>query len=192
MIGNPKLAEMGFVEESCGRNAIAAGFQGQRQWTDHLPNGDFLEAMLNSQFDWNGIREAKIVATENDTLNGVAMLFEHLVSDRPSGFADVRTYWSPEAVERVTGKRPTGLAADGFIHLINSGAVCLDASGYATDADGNPTIKKWWDMTGDDVKALLEETEWCPADIFYFRGGGFSSHFKHGTKGGIPMTMARA
>ncbi|WP_249289927.1 L-fucose isomerase [Bianquea renquensis] len=191
MIGNPKLAEMGFVEESCGRNAIAAGFQGQRQWTDHLPNGDFLEAMLNSQFDWNGIREAKIVATENDTLNGVAMLFEHLVSDRPSGFADVRTYWSPEAVERVTGKRPTGLAADGFIHLINSGAVCLDASGYATDADGNPTIKKWWDMTGDDVKALLEETEWCPADIFYFRGGGFSSHFKHGTKGGIPMTMAR-
>lgn len=191
MIGNPKLAEMGFVEESCGRNAIAAGFQGQRQWTDHLPNGDFLEAMLSSQFDWNGIREAMVVATENDTLNGVSMLFEHLVSDRPSGFADVRTYWSPDAVERVTGKRPTGLAANGFIHLINSGAVCLDASGYATDADGNPTIKKWWDLTGEDVKALLEETVWCPADIFYFRGGGFSSHFQHGTKGGIPMTMAR-
>lgn len=191
MIGNPKLAEMGFIEESCGHNAIVAGFQGQRQWTDYMPNGDFLEAMLNSQFDWNGIRESFTVATENDTLNGITMLFEHLVSDRPSGFADVRTYWSPDAVKRVTGKKPEGLAANGFIHLINSGAVSVDMSGYATDDKGNPVVKSWWDLNDADVDALLGETEWCPADVFYFRGGGYSSHFKHGTKGGIPMTLAR-
>ena len=191
MVGNPKLAEMGFVEESCGHNAIVAGFQGQRQWTDYMPNGDFFEALLNSQYDWNGIREAFVVATENDTLNGLTMLFEHLVSDRPSGFADVRTYWSPEAVKRVTGKKPEGLAANGFIHLINSGAVSVDMSGRATDSQGNPVVKKWWELNDKDVNALLEETEWCPADVFYFRGGGYSSHFKHGTKGGIPMTMAR-
>ena len=191
LVGNPKLAELGFVEESCGHNAIVGGFQGQRQWTDHLPNGDFLEAMLNSQFDWNGIREAFVVATENDTLNGITMLFEHLLTDRPSAFADVRTYWSPAAVERVTGKKPTGYAENGFIHLINSGAVTLDASGYASDDAGAPVMKKWWDLQDSDVDALLEETEWCPADVFYFRGGGFSSHFKHGTKGGMPITVAR-
>lgn len=191
MVGNPKLAEMGFIEESCGRNAIAAGFQGQRQWTDHLPNGDFLEAILNSQFDWNGIREAYVVATENDSLNGVAMLFEHLLTGGSAGFADVRTYWSPEAVERISGKKLTGIAENGFIHLINSGAVALDASGYASDAEGKPVMKQWWNLSDADVDSLLAETEWCPADIFYFRGGGFSSHFKHGSKGGMPVTMAR-
>jgi len=191
MVGNPKLAELGYVEEACGHNAIVSGFQGQRQWTDHLPNGDFLEAMLCSQFDWDGIREAFVVATENDTLNGLAMLFEHLLTDRPSGFSDIRTYWSPEAIERVSGKKPTGLAANGFIHLLNSGATTLDGSGFATDDDGKPTIKKYWDLTDKDVDALLEETVWCPADVFYFRGGGYSSHYKHGTKGGIPLTVAR-
>ncbi|MFI3313488.1 MAG: L-fucose isomerase, partial [Eubacteriales bacterium] len=191
MFGNPKLAEMGFVEESCGHNAIAGGIQGQRQWTDYKPNFDFLEAMLASQFDWNGIRESITMATENDTLNGVSMLFEHLLTDRPGIFADVRTYWSPEAVKRVTGKDLEGYAKDGIIHLINSGAAALDGTGAASDEDGNPTIKAFYDMTDADTKACLDATEWCPADQFYFRGGGFSSHFIGGTRGGMPMTMAR-
>ncbi len=191
MIGNPKLAEMGFVEESNGHNAIVAGIQGQRQWTDYKPNFDFLEAMLNSQFDWNGVREAFVIGTENDTLNALTMLFEHLVSDRPGIFADVRTYWSPDAVKRVTGKDLTGYAKDGIIHLINSGAASLDGTGAVTGADGVPTIKPFYEMTQAEADKCLAATDWCAADQFYFRGGGFSSHFIGGTKGGMPVTMAR-
>ncbi len=191
MIGNPKLAEMGFIEESNGHNAIVAGVQGQRQWTDYKPNFDFLEAMLNSQFDWNGLREAFVIGTENDTLNALTMLFEHLVSDRPGIFADVRTYWSPDAVKRVTGKELKGYAENGIIHLINSGAASVDGVGAVSDADGTPTIKPWYDMTDADAQACLDATDWCPADLYYFRGGGYSSHYKKGTRGGMPVTMAR-
>jgi L-fucose isomerase len=189
MHGNPKLREMGFKEEALGHNAIAGGFQGQRQWTDWKPNGDFCEALLNTQFDWNGKREAIIVATENDSLNGVAMLLGHLLTNRAQIFSDVRTYWSPEAVKRVTGKELTGAAANGIIHLINSGATTLDGNGYATDAEGNPTMKEWWNLTDADVEAILKHTNWLPADRDYFRGGGFSSNFL--TRGGMPVTMMR-
>ena len=189
MHGNPKLLEMGFKEEALGHNAIAGGFQGQRQWTDWKPNGDFCEAMLNTQFDWNGKREAIIVATENDALNGVAMLLGHLLTNKAQIFSDVRTYWSPEAVKRVTGKELTGMAAGGIIHLINSGATTLDGNGYASDADGKPVLKEWWNLTDEDEKAILEHTTWLPADRDYFRGGGFSSNFL--TKGGMPVTMMR-
>lgn len=191
MIGNPRLAELGFVEEADGHNAIVAGIQGQRQWTDYKPNFDFLEAMLNSQFDWNGLREAFVVGTENDTLNAMTMLFEHLLTNRPGIFADVRTYWSPEAVKRVTGKELKGYAKNGIIHLINSGAASLDGTGAVSDKDGNPVIKPFYEMTDADAKACLKETDWCAADQFYFRGGGYSSHFVHGTRGGMPVTMAR-
>ncbi len=190
MIGNPKLAEMGFEEEAEGHNAIASGFQGQRQWTDHMPNGDFLEAILNSSFDWNGIREPFIVATENDCLNGVAMLFGHLLTDRASIFSDVRTYWSPTAVERVTGHKLTGLAANGIIHLINSGSTTLDGTGQQTDEKGEPTMKPFWDITDEEVQRCLDATEWPPANSDeYFRGGGYSSCFL--TKGSMPVTMSR-
>ena len=191
MVGNPRLAELGFVEEADGHNAIVAGIQGQRQWTDYKPNFDFLEAMLNSQFDWNGLREAFVIGTENDTLNAMTMLFEHLLTNRPGIFADVRTFWSPEAVKRVTGKALKGHAKDGIIHLINSGAASLDGTGAASDASGNPVIKPFYEMTDADAKACLGETDWCAADQFYFRGGGYSSHFIHGTRGGMPVTMAR-
>ena len=189
MHGNPKLLEMGVKEEALGHNAIAGGFQGQRQWTDWKPNGDFCEAMLNTQFDWNGKREAIIVATENDALNGVAMLLGHLLTNKAQIFSDVRTYWSPEAVKRVTGKELTGMAAGGIIHLINSGATTLDGNGYASDVDGKPVMKEWWNLTDEDEKAILEHTNWLPADRDYFRGGGFSSNFL--TKGGMPVTMMR-
>lgn len=189
MTGNPKLREMGFKEEALGHNAIAAGFQGQRQWTDFYPNGDFTEAMLNTSFDWNGIREAYVVATENDSCNGVAMLFGHLLTGRAQIFSDVRTYWSPEAVKRVTGKELTGRAAGGIIHLINSGATTLDGSGAALNAQGQPEMKQPWNMTQADVDACLKATTWYPADRDYFRGGGFSSNFL--SKGGMPVTMSR-
>lgn len=188
MIGNPKLAEMGFVEESCGHNAIAGGFQGQRQWTDHFPNGDFMESLLNSSYDWNGIREPFVVATENDALNGVCMLLGKLLTNTASGFADVRTYWSPEAVERVTGWKPEGMAANGFIHLINSGAVTLDATGQC-EIDGKPAMKHWWDITSEEAAKCVENTQYCYADLFYFRGGGYSSHLV--SHGGMPVTMTR-
>ena len=188
MIGNPRLAELGFVEESCGHNAIAGGFQGQRQWTDHLPNGDFMESMLCSSFDWNGIREPMILATENDALNGMAMLMGKMVSCRPQGFADVRTYWSPEAVERVTGWKPEGCAAGGFIHLINSGAVTLDATGQCTE-NGQPAMKKWWEITSEEAARVFDNLDYRYADLFYFRGGGYSSHLT--SRGGMPMTMMR-
>ena len=191
MIGNPRLAELGFIEESCGHNAIAAGVQGQRQWTDYKPNFDFAEAILNSQFDWNGRREALVLATENDVLNGYSMLFEHLLTGTPGIFADVRTYWSPEAVKEVAGKELTGLAKDGIIHLVNSGAASLDGTGAVSDEKGNPVIKPFYEMTDDDASACLAKTDWCPADRLFFRGGGFSSHYIGGTKGGMPVTMVR-
>ncbi len=187
--GNPKLKEMGFKEEALGHNAIAGGFQGQRQWTDFYPNGDFTEALLNTSFDWNGIREAFVLATENDACNGVAMLFGHLLTNRAQFFSDVRTYWSPEAVYRVTGKELTGLAAGGMIHLINSGATTLDGTGQSIDANGVAVMKPHWEMTEADVEKCLEATTWYPADRDYFRGGGFSSNFL--TKGGMPVTMMR-
>jgi L-fucose isomerase len=188
MIGNPKLAELGFGEEALGHNAIASGFQGQRQWTDFMPNGDFAEAILNTSFDWNGIREAFIVATENDSLNGVAMLFGKLVTNTAQVFADVRTYWSPEAVERVTGHKLQGLGANGLIHLINSGSAALDGSGEQT-IDGKPAMKPFWEISDEEVQKTLDATTWYPADCGYFRGGGFSSKFI--SKGGMPVTMAR-
>ena len=188
MVGNEKLAGMGHGEESLGHGAIAGGFQGQRQWTDFMPNGDFMEGMLNTSFDWNGKRQPYIVATENDGLNGVVMLFGHLLTGTAQVFADVRTYWSLEAVERVTGYTPEGLGANGFIHLINSGPAALDGSGQAK-IDGKPAIKKWWDVTGDDMKNIMEATEFCYGDLGYFRGGGYSTLFK--TEGGMPVTMSR-
>lgn len=188
MIGNPRLAELGFGEEALGHNAIASGFQGQRQWTDHYPNGDFLEAILNSSFDWNGIREPFIVATENDCLNGVAMLFGHLLTNTAQVFADVRTYWSPAAVKRVTGYELTGLAEGGIIHLINSGSATLDATGLQT-IDGQPAMKPFWEITPEEVGKCLDATTWYPAITEYFRGGGFSSSFL--TRGGMPVTMSR-
>jgi L-fucose isomerase len=188
MVGNPRLAELGYGEEALGHNAIASGFQGQRQWTDHFPNGDFLEAILNSSFDWNNIREPFVVATENDCLNGVAMLFGHLLTNTAQIFADVRTYWSPAAVKRVTDYQLTGRAEDGIIHLINSGAATLDATGQMT-IDGQPAMKPFWEITPDDVEKCLEATTWYPASVGYFRGGGFSSGFL--TRGGMPVTMSR-
>lgn len=189
MIGNPKLAELGYFEEAEGHNAIAAGFQGQRNWTDHMPNGDFMEALLCSSFDWNGIREAFVLATENDSLNGVAMLFGHLLTNTAQLFSDVRTYWSPDAVKRVTGKELTGRAANGIIHLINSGATTLDATGRQNDKEGNPALKPFWEITESEVKDCLDATRWWPAVHEYFRGGGYSSKFL--SKAGMPMTMSR-
>ena len=188
MIGNPKLKELGFKEEALGHNAIASGFQGQRQWTDHMPNGDFAEAILNSSFDWNGIRQAFVVATENDCLNGVAMLFGHLLTCTAQVFADVRTYWSPEAVKRVTGKNLEGLAANGVIHLINSGSASLDGSGQQSK-DGKPAMKPYWEICDNEAKKCLDATAWVPANQEYFRGGGYSSKFL--SKGGMPITMIR-
>ncbi len=187
--GNPKLKEMGFKEESLGHNAIAGGFQGQRQWTDWMPNGDFTETLLNTNFDWNGRREPTILATENDSLNGAAMLLAHLMTNLPQIFSDVRTYWSPEAVKRVTGKELTGKAAPGIIHLINSGATTMDGCGQSTDAEGKPVMKPFWEMTDEDQKKCLENSWWMPADRDYFRGGGYSVHFV--SKGDFPATMMR-
>lgn len=188
MVGNKKLNELGFGEEALGHNAIISGFQGQRQWTDFMPNGDFLEAILNSSFDWNGIRQAYMVATENDSLNGVSMLFGHLLNNCAQIFSDVRTYWSPEAVERVTGWKPTDLAKEGFIHLINSGSSALDGTGEQA-IDGNPVMKPYYEISEDEKRACLDNTSWPPAMTEYFRGGGFSSLFK--TRGGMPVTMCR-
>jgi len=188
MVGNPRLADIGWGEEALGRNALFAGFQGQRQWTDYYPNGDFMEAILNSSFDWNGIREPMIVATENDVLNGVAMLFGFLSTCTAQVFADVRTYWSPAAVKRVTGHKLAGEAAGGIIHLINSGAAALDGSGRQT-RDGKPVIKPFWEITQEEVGKCMASTDWFPAVKEYFRGGGFSSGYL--SAGGMPMTMSR-
>lgn len=188
MTGNKKLEEMGFKEEAIGHNAIAAGFQGQRQWTDFLPNGDFSEAILNSSFDWNGIREAFTVATENDALNGIVMLFGHLMTNTAQLFSDVRTYWSPESVKRVTGKELTGRAENGIIHLINSGSTTLDGTGKQRK-DGQPVLKPFWEITEEEAEDCLAATTWYPANRDYFRGGGYSSNFL--TDGGMPVTMSR-
>ncbi|MCR5056508.1 MAG: L-fucose isomerase [Clostridia bacterium] len=189
MLGNPKLADIGWIEESNGRNAIVGGFQGQRQWTDFMPNADFTEAILNTSFDWNGKRQPTVLATENDTMNGMAMLFLHLLTDMSPIFSDVRTYWSPEAVERVTGYRPDGIAKDGFMHLLNSGASALDGCGAMKDENGNSVMKRWWDVTDEDIKNVLENVRWAPANKGYFRGGGFSSQYS--SQGIMPVTMAR-
>ena len=190
MNGNPNLPA-GCEEEMVGHNAIAAGFQGQRQWTDFYPNCDFPEAMLNSSFDWNGAREPYILATENDVLNGLGMLFMKLLTNRPQMFADVRTYWSPEAVKRASGYDVDGVALEngGFIHLINSGACCVDANAEAKDENGNALIKEWYDVTEADQKAIMDNTTWNFADLGYFRGGGYSSRFV--TKAEMPCTMIR-
>ncbi|MCD8074989.1 MAG: L-fucose isomerase [Lachnospiraceae bacterium] len=189
LFGNPKLAELGWHEEALGKNAVAGGFQGQRQWTDWLPNADFTEAIMASTFDWNGVKAPTAFATENDTCNGISMLLGTLVSGSAPCFHDVRTYWSPEACERVTGMKPQGVAENGFIHLINSGATALDGSGAARNAQGEGCMKPFWEMTGEDVKACLEATDWRRADYEYFRGGGFSSHFR--CRAQMPVTMLR-
>ena len=189
LYGNPRLDEMGWHEEALGKNAVAGGFQGQRNWTDWLPNADFTEAIMASTFDWNGPKQPTPFATENDTLNGVAMLLGTLVTGTAPCFHDVRTYWSPEACERVTGHKPAGVAKDGFIHLINSGATALDGSGAATNDQGEHGMKPFWEMTDKDVNACLEATDWCRANYEYFRGGGFSSHFRCAAE--MPVTMLR-
>lgn len=188
MIGNPRLEKLGFGEEALGHNSILSGFQGQRHWTDHYPNGDFLEAILSSSFDWNGIREPLMVATENDSLNGVCMLLGHLLTDTAQIFADVRTYWSAEAVERVTGKSLEGVAANGLLHLINSGAAALDGCGKQMRG-GEAVMKPFWEITPAEAQACLKATTWPPAVYEYFRGGGFSSAY--GTRADMPATMFR-
>ncbi len=188
MVGNPKLKEKGYPEESRGHNAIAAGFQGQRHWTDRFPNGDFMEAILSSSFDWNGLRQPYILATENDALNAVCMLFGNLLTHTAPVFADVRTYWSPRAIERVSGWRPGGRAKEGIIHLINSGAAALDGTGEAM-RDGQPAMKPFWEITPEEVEKCLAATRFCYADLGYFRGGGFSTQFT--TRGGMPVTISR-
>jgi L-fucose isomerase len=188
MVGNPELKKAGFGEESRGHNAILAGFQGQRQWTDFMPNGDFLESILCSSFDWNGLRPPYLVATENDAMNGVAMLFGWLLTNTAQMFSDIRTYWSPAAIKRVTGIKPEGLAENGFIHLINSGASALDFSGRQK-SKGKSVIKPFYEITQEDAEACLKATKWDPANTGYFRGGGFSSQFD--TEGVMPVTISR-
>jgi L-fucose isomerase len=188
MTGNERLAELGYGEEAMGHNALVGGFQGQRQWTDHFPNGDFMEAILNSSFDWNGIRQPYVFATENDALNGISMLFGYLLTNTAQIFADVRTYWSPAAVKRVTGYALEGLAEHGIIHLINSGAATLDATGDMKK-DGESTMKPFWEISAEEAAQCLSSTSWYPADTGYFRGGGYSSGFL--TKGSMPVTMSR-
>jgi L-fucose isomerase len=188
MVGNLRLAELGFGEEALGHNAILAGFQGQRQWTDFMPNGDFMEAILNTSFDWNGIRQPYIVATENDSLNGACMLFGHLLTSTAQIFSDVRTYWSPAAIQRVTGVGPTGLAEGGVLHLINSGPTALDGTGQM-EIDGKPAIKPFWQVSEAEVMRCLDATRWCAGVTEYFRGGGWSSDFL--TRGGMAVTMSR-
>ena len=188
MVGNPRLAELGFEEEALGHNAIVAGFQGQRQWTDHFPNGDFMETLLNSQYDWNGLRAPYMFATENDALNGVSMLFNYLLTNTPQIFADVRTYWSPDAVKRVTDYELEGEAANGFLHLINSGSATLDGTGQAS-REGQPVMKPYFELTEEEAEAMIKHSVFPPANREYFRGGGFSTRFL--TKGGMPVTMVR-
>lgn len=188
MTGNPRLAEKGFGEEALGHNALASGFQGQRQWTDFMPNGDFMEAMLTTSFDWNGIRQPYMVATENDNLNAMSMTFGHMLTGGAQIFADVRTYWSPDAIKRVTGKSLSGKAAGGIIHLINSGPAALDGTGQQ-EIDGKPAMKPWWEITPQEAQKCLDATEWCASDLGYFRGGGWSTDYT--TRGEMPVTMCR-
>lgn len=189
MVGNPALREKGWGEESLGHHAIVAGFQGQRQWTDHMPNGDFMEAVLNSSWDWNGKRQPYLLATENDALNGVSMLFGHLLTHTAQVFADLRTYWSPDAVKRVSGKSLTGPAENGILHLINSGPAALDGTARQCDGAGNPTMKPFWEITEEEIHACNRATTWHPSMTEYFPGGGWSTRFR--TLGGMPATMTR-
>ena len=190
MIGNPRLAEMGFGEEARGHNALAAGFQGQRQWTDARPNGDFLEAILTTSFDWNGIRQPFMLATENDALNGAGMLFGHLLTQgQATLFADLRTFWSADAVKSATGYQLEGYAASGLLHLINSGPAALDWTGEMSGADGSPALKSWWQITPEEANKCLKATKWCPSDMGYFPSGGWSTDFT--TRGEMPATMYR-
>lgn len=188
MTGNPRLAQLGFEEEAYGYNAIASGFQGQREWTDHNPSADVLEAVLCSSFDWNGIREPYTVATENDNLNAVTMLFNHYLSHTAQIFADVRAYWSPETVRRVTGWTPEGPGTGGFIHLINSGPAALDGTGEQS-REGRPVMKPHWEISMEEAEACLAATSWRPTYMDQFAGGGYSTDFT--TKGGMPVTMSR-
>jgi L-fucose/D-arabinose isomerase len=189
MVGNPKLAEMGLGEQAHGHNAIAAGFQGQRQWTDHFPNGDFLEAILNSSFDWNGKRAPYIVATENDALNGAGMLFGHLLTNTAQIFADLRTYWSLDAIETASGQKISHpLIGDGILHLINSGPAALDGTGEQ-EINGAPAMKPFWEITDEEVEKCLKATTWHPSITEYFPGGGLSTRYR--TRGGMPATMIR-
>ncbi|MEM9389087.1 MAG: L-fucose isomerase [Bacteroidota bacterium] len=188
MVGNASLHEKGFGEESLGFNAISAGFQGQRQWTDYMPNGDFMEAILNSSFDWNGKRSPYMMATENDSLNGISMLFGYLLTNQAQMFSDVRSFWSAKSVERVTGYKLEGLAAQGFIHMINSGSSTLDGTGQQ-EIDESPAMKPFWEISDVEVEKCLQATDWPVANYDYFRGGGYSSHFI--TKGGMPVTCCR-
>ncbi len=185
--GNPALKEMGWGEESFGRNAIAGGFQGQRQWTDFMPNADFAESILCSSFDWNGTRPPISFATENDTLNGLSMMLQTLLTNQASVFADVRTYWSPEAIQRIGGTL-RGKAKNGIIHLNNSGAAALDGAAVMRK-NGEPAMKPWWEISEKDIADTMRNTEWPPANLEYFRGGGFSSHFV--TRAEMPATMIR-
>ncbi|GEB28300.1 L-fucose isomerase [Enterococcus casseliflavus] len=189
LLGNPRLTELGWVEEAKGKNAISGGFQGQRQWTDWLPNGDFLESILTSTFDWNGPKQPIAFATENDTCNAAAMLFGSLLTNKAAVFSDVRTFWSPESVKRLTGHQLSGKAANGVLHLLNSGASALDGSGGSLDNDGMPTMKEFWNMTDRDIKNCLEKTKWCRANYEYFRGGGFSSQYH--LQAELPLTLIR-
>ncbi|MCI2068994.1 MAG: L-fucose isomerase [Bacilli bacterium] len=189
IIGNTKLAKDGWIEESNGHDGLLGGFQGQRQWTDFMPNGDFTEAILNSCFDWNGIRAPLTLATENDTLNGISMLFGRMATGGAALFADVRSFWNEESIEKFTGVKVQGMAKQGVIHLINSGSACLDAIGCCKDKDGMPIMRRWWETTKDDVSLYLKKTVWCPADLDYFRGGGYSSRFE--TEAEMPITMIR-
>jgi L-fucose isomerase len=189
LIGNPELDKIGFGEEALGHNAIAGGFQGQRQWTDFMPDGDFSEAILNSSFDWNGIRKPFTFATEDDHLNGISMLFNQLLTNQSQIFADVRTYWSPAAIERISGWKPDGLLENGAIFLKNSGSCTLDGTGQQSDSEGNPVMKPFWDISEDEVRKMLEATTWFPASLEYMRGGGYSSQFI--TRANMPVTMSR-
>ena len=188
MVGNPNLDEYGYGEEALGHNAIAAGFQGQRHWTDHFPNADFMETILNSSFDWNGIRESFVMSTENDAQNATSMLFGHLLTDTAQVFTDVRTFWSPEAVKRVTGFQLDGYASNGIIHLSNSGSASLDGTGEQ-EINSKPALKPYWEITEEEVKKCLVNSQFRPASVEYFRGGGFSANFL--TRGGMPVTMIR-
>ncbi len=190
MVGNPELAKMGLGEQAQGHGALVAGFQGQRQWTDHFPNGDFLEAILNSSFDWNGRRAPYIVATENDALNGAGMLFGYLLTNSAQVFADLRTYWSLDAIKAASGHHLSDpLVADGILHLINSGPAALDGTGQQRDADGQPTMKPFWEITEEEVAACLGATTWHPSITEYFPGGGWSTRYQ--TVGGMKATMLR-
>ena len=189
MIGNPELNKIGFGEEALGHNAISGGFQGQRQWTDFLPDGDFSEAILNSSFDWNGIREPFVFATEDDHLNGISMLFNKLLTNTAQIFADVRTYWSAEAIERVSGWKPDGILSNGAIFLKNSGSCTLDGTGQQSNSEDKPVMKPFWEISEEEVEKMLDATTWYPSALEYMRGGGFSSQFL--TREGMPVTMCR-